>query len=119
MVHFNGDLNTGLTLRTIRIKDGIAEVRAGATLLFDSVPEEEEAETELKASAMISAIRDAKSGNAAAAERGAAKVGEGVNILLVDHEDSFVHTLANYFRQTGAEVLDGALAGRRTRCSTG
>ena len=58
--HFNGDLNTGLTLRTIRIKDGIAEVRAGATLLYDSVPEEEEAETELKASAMLSAIRDAK-----------------------------------------------------------
>ncbi|TIT58614.1 MAG: anthranilate synthase component I, partial [Mesorhizobium sp.] len=25
-------------------------------------------------------------------------------ILLVDHEDSFVHTLANYFRQTGANV---------------
>ncbi|MFI0847278.1 anthranilate synthase [Mesorhizobium sp. IMUNJ 23232] len=104
MVHFNGDMNTGLTLRTIRIKDGIAEVRAGATLLFDSVPEEEEAETELKASAMISAIRDAKAGNAAAGDRSAARVGDGVNILLVDHEDSFVHTLANYFRQTGANV---------------
>lgn len=104
MVHFNGDLNTGLTLRTIRIKDGIAEVRAGATLLYDSDPDEEEAETELKASAMISAIRDAKAGNARSAERAAAKVGEGVRILLVDHEDSFVHTLANYFRQTGAEV---------------
>ena len=26
-------------------------------------------------------------------------------ILLVDHEDSFVHTLANYFRQSGAEVV--------------
>ena len=51
MVSFNGDMNTGLTLRTIRIKDGIAEVLAGATLLFDSNPEEEEAETELKASA--------------------------------------------------------------------
>jgi anthranilate synthase len=25
-------------------------------------------------------------------------------VLLVDHEDSFVHTLANYFRQTGATV---------------
>ena len=58
MIFFNGDMNTGLTLRTVRIKDGIASVRAGATLLFDSNPEDEEAETELKASAMIAAIRD-------------------------------------------------------------
>ena len=105
MVGFNGDMNTGLTLRTVRIKDGIAEVRAGATLLFDSNPQEEEAETELKASAMLSAIRDTSVGNADGVLREAAQVGAGVKILLVDHEDSFVHTLANYFRQTGAEVM--------------
>jgi len=104
MVGFNGNMNTGLTLRTVRIKNGIAEVRAGATLLFDSDPAEEEAETELKASAMLSAIRDTSPSNSDGALRGAARVGEGVRILLVDHEDSFVHTLANYFRQTGAEV---------------
>jgi anthranilate synthase len=26
-------------------------------------------------------------------------------VLLVDHQDSFVHTLANYLRQTGADVV--------------
>ena len=104
MIGFDGDMNTGLTLRTIRIEDGIAEVRAGATLLYDSDPEAEEAETELKASALLGAIRDAGKPNDAGAAREGTKVGEGVRVLLVDHEDSFVHTLANYVRQTGAEV---------------
>ncbi|MEI2384706.1 anthranilate synthase [Breoghania sp. JC706] len=105
-VLFNGDMNTGLTLRTVRIKDGVAQIRAGATLLFDSVPEDEEAETELKAEAMRAAVREAglALGPAAAAQKGPLP-GAGVKILLVDHEDSFVHTLANYFRQTGAEVV--------------
>ena len=35
IVSFDGSLNTGLTLRTIRVKNGVAEVRAGATLLHE------------------------------------------------------------------------------------
>src|SRR5690606_5846505 len=55
-LNFNGDLNTGLTIRTMRIRAGIAEVRAGATLLADSDPVTEEAETRLKASALLAAL---------------------------------------------------------------
>ena len=103
-IGFNGDMNTGLTLRTIRVKDGVAEVRAGATLLYDSVPTEEEEETAVKAAALLDAIkrpRDVPLHATAADER----VGAGKRVLLVDHQDSFVHTLADYFRQTGAEVV--------------
>jgi anthranilate synthase len=108
MVGFDGGLNTGLTLRTVRVKNGVAEVRAGATLLYDSSPPAEELETELKASALIDAIvqkgpedNDEELVTPRLASR---KVGFGKKVILIDHEDSFVHTLGNYLRQTGAEV---------------
>jgi anthranilate synthase len=104
LLGFDGNLNTGLTLRTIRVKDGQASVRAGATLLYDSDPDAEEAETELKASAFLDVIRrgPGASGRAVVA---VPRTGAGRRVLLVDHQDSFVHTLANYLRQTGAEVV--------------
>ena len=101
---FDGNLNTGLTLRTIRVKHGIAEVRAGATLLYDSDPEAEEAETELKASVFLDTIRRGRAAEARPPIP-AARPSSGRRVLLVDHQDSFVHTLANYLRQTGAEVV--------------
>jgi len=111
LVGFDGGMNTGLTLRMVRVKDGVAEVRAGATLLYDSDPKAEEVETELKASAMLTAIdatRDAarKGGEeaGAAAPEPAEGLGKGKTVVLVDHQDSFVHTLGNYLRQTGATV---------------
>lgn len=104
LLGFDGNMNTGLTLRTIRIKDGVAQVRAGATLLYDSDPEEEERETHIKAAAFIDAIRRPR-GVVSEPALATARTGQGKRILLVDHQDSFVHTLANYLRQTGAEVV--------------
>jgi anthranilate synthase len=101
-VTFDGNMNTGLTLRTIRMKDGIAEVRAGATLLHDSNPADEEAETRLKAAAMLAAI--ATPAPASPAAPAYAKSPPRSRVLLVDHEDSFVHTLAGYLRAKGTEV---------------
>ena len=114
-IGFDGGMNTGLTLRTAHIRDGIAAVRAGATLLFDSDPEAEERETQIKARALIETLKDAErtlagaltgTGDAgpAIAEAGEGRPGSGLRVLLVDHQDSFVHTLADYFRQQGAEV---------------
>ena len=99
----NGNMNTGLTLRTIQFRDGVASVRAGATLLFDSDPAEEEEEIRIKASAFLDVLRPPAAADPGAA-RGEAAIGAGLDVLLVDHEDSFVHTLADYFRQTGARV---------------
>jgi anthranilate synthase len=104
VIGFDGNLNTGLTLRTIRVKAGVAEVRAGATLLYDSDPDAEEAETELKASAFLDAIRQ-PAGDERHAAAPLPRTGSGRRVLLIDHQDSFVHTLANYLRQTGAEVV--------------
>jgi anthranilate synthase len=104
LLGFDGNLNTGLTLRTIRVKNGLASVRAGATLLYDSDPDAEEAETELKASAFLDVIRRGP-GAPGRAVVAVPRTGAGRRVLLVDHQDSFVHTLANYLRQTGADVV--------------
>lgn len=106
-IGFDGNLNTGLTLRTIRVKNGIAEIRAGATLLIDSDPIEEEKETRLKASALIDAVRGYKQSEAQnkKSEIFSVEGGVGIKALMVDHQDSFVHNLASYFRQCGVELI--------------
>jgi len=99
----NGDLDSGLTLRTLRLAGGRAEIRVGATLLWDSEPELEELECRLKASALVSALAPAET-RPPAVPAARLRGGLGRRVLVVDHEDSFVLLLADYLRQTGADV---------------
>ncbi len=102
MIAMNGDINTGITIRTAHLKNGMANYSAGATLLYDSVPEAEEAETRLKATGFFRALgppapKATKSKSQATAT--------GLKLLLVDNDDCFIHTLANYTRQAGASIV--------------
>ncbi|BAL12586.1 MULTISPECIES: anthranilate synthase component I [Bradyrhizobium] len=101
-VNFDGSINTGLTIRTIRMKDGLAEVRVGATCLFDSDPAAEDRECQVKAAALFQALRGDPPKPLSAFAPDA--TGSGKQVLLIDHDDSFVHMLADYFRQVGADV---------------
>ena len=101
-VNFDGSINTGLTIRTIRMKDGLAEVRVGATCLFDSDPSAEDRECQVKAAALFQALRGDPPKPLSTFAPDA--TGSGKQVLLIDHDDSFVHMLADYFRQVGASV---------------
>jgi anthranilate synthase len=103
MISLNGDINTGILIRTAYLRDGIARYPVGATLLYDSVPAMEERETRLKATGFFRALGEAQEKPTVTVEREPASA--GVKLLLVDNDDCFIHTLANYARQTGAEVV--------------
>jgi anthranilate synthase len=104
MLSLNGDINTGILIRTTYLRDGMAKYPVGATLLYDSIPEMEERETRLKATGFFRALDPEKQVQARAATF-QSSAGSGIRMLLVDNDDCFIHTLSNYARQTGAEVV--------------
>lgn len=104
MIQLNGDINTGITIRTVHLRDGIAEYPVGATILYDSIPANEEEETRRKATGFFR-VMGAFAPGPERAPKVKAAAGAGMKLLLVDNEDCFIHTLANYARQTGASVV--------------
>jgi anthranilate synthase len=102
MLSMNGDINTGILIRTVHLRDGIARYGVGATLLYDSVPALEEEETRLKATGFFRALRAPVAAGASVTTP--SRAGRGIKLLLIDNDDCFIHTLSNYARQTGAEV---------------
>src|ERR1700745_3863555 len=89
-------------MRTIRLREGLAEVGVGATCLFDSDPAAEDRECQVKAAALFQALRGDPP--KPLPSHGPGPTGSGQQVLLIDHDDSFVHMLADYFRQVGASV---------------
>jgi anthranilate synthase len=108
VVSLSGDVNTGILIRTVHLKGNRAEYPVGATLLYDSIPEAEEQETRLKATGFVRALAAARGmplEGESPVPRQRAPTGPRPRLLLVDNEDCFIHTLANYARQTGADVI--------------
>ena len=101
MLSLNGDINTGILIRTTYLRDGYATYPAGATLLYDSDPASEEKETRLKATGFFRLLGPQAIAPAVHEENEPLKM----KLLLVDNDDCFIHTLANYARQAGAEVV--------------
>ena len=58
---FSGNLDTAITIRTVAVRDGRAHLQAGAGIVADSVPEEEEQECRAKARALLAAVHAARS----------------------------------------------------------
>jgi anthranilate synthase len=71
-------------------------------LLYDSDPESEEQETRLKATGFFRLLGAPAAVSASSTEEQEPLT---MKLLLVDNDDCFIHTLANYARQAGAEVV--------------
>ena len=98
---FNGNVNTGITIRTVHLKSNEAIYRAGATLVWDSKGEDEAEETKIKADAFFKIINS----NEKKLENNNPIINnKKICVVMLDNEDSFIHTLADYIRQNGANV---------------
>jgi anthranilate synthase component I len=58
-IDFGGNLDSCIVIRTVYFKNNIAQIQAGAGIVADSVPSKEYDETISKASALLTALRDA------------------------------------------------------------
>src|ERR1700728_3478320 len=88
MLSLNGDINTGILIRTTYLRDGYATYPAGATLLYDSDPASEEQETRLKATGFFRLLRPQAVAPAIHEEHEVLKM----KLLLIDNDDCFIHT---------------------------
>ena len=124
MIGFDGSMNTGLTLRTAQITRRRSP-RSGPGRRCCTTPTRRprSARPQLKARALLGDAgrgrpRDAGRGRGRPRAAAGSARATGLRVLLVDHQDSFVNTLADYFRQQGAEVITLRHGFPAATCST-
>ncbi|MEI6416157.1 MAG: chorismate-binding protein, partial [Verrucomicrobiota bacterium] len=59
---YAGNFDSCISIRMASLKDGVATIRAGAGIVYDSIPSAEAEETRQKASSLIAAINFAEGG---------------------------------------------------------
>ncbi|MDQ5921363.1 MAG: anthranilate synthase component [Pseudomonadota bacterium] len=62
LIDENGDITSSIAIRSAVICDNVVEIRTGAGIVFDSIPEKEVMETKLKARGVIAALELAHGG---------------------------------------------------------
>lgn len=97
----NGNINTGITIRTIHLKNKIANYSVGASLVYDSDGDEEAMETQIKATSFFNIFKPQTLMQQIEKEN----LGKDLKVVVIDNQDSFVNILSDYFRQTGAKVV--------------
>lgn len=66
---FSGNIDTAIAIRTMIVQGNKASVQAGAGVVYDSVPEHEDAECAHKAKALLAAVKPARAMAAQRADR--------------------------------------------------
>jgi len=61
-IDHSGEMDTAIVIRSAFVQNGIAHVRAGAGVVYDSIPKEEAKETRSKAEAVLAAIAQSLDG---------------------------------------------------------
>jgi anthranilate synthase component 1 len=100
-----GELDSAIVIRSAIVKDGMAYVRAGAGVVFDSDPLAEADETRRKAEGVLAALRIATGAQTPRREGAAVEVERAsCEVLLIDNFDSFAWNLVDAFHRLGARV---------------
>lgn len=121
---FDGRMDTGIVLRSMRLADGMAEITVGATILHSSDPIDEERETVTKAGALLRTLdlasaQGEQSVTATPPRSPASEGATGPVPVTILGGAPFAQTLEVLLRSAGADVTLEPLAGRRDTWNDG